>query len=146
MAKRFRFIELVPTQVSGLTGFMNEMVLKGNLQAYRRGRAVELSAKYQTVPEIAEALKSSKRRVYEWLRRYQKYGLSGIAQRVQPGKLTSGQIDEIMKISGWSRHLVSGQKAWSFRKIAKWINDTWHIKISYVRIRQIITGRLWNKT
>jgi transposase len=97
---------------------MSQMMTKRSLSGWRRAQAVYFSYQSRTVPEIAGKLKCSKRSVYEWLRNYQKSGLNGIAPKPRQTKLTLEQVNEMMKISGWSRYLVSGQKAWSFRKIA----------------------------
>jgi len=145
MAKDYRFLKLVPTQVSELTAFREQKIIKMDHLAFTRAQAVYLSYLRRTVPEIARQLGCSEWSVYEWLRRYQKSGLDGLVPKSRPGKLSSEQVNELMKISGWENAFKRKKdlhKVWSSRKIARWVKDNWNIKISHKRIWEIFRKNL----
>jgi transposase len=145
MAKDYRFLKLDPTQVSGLIAFREQMIIKMDQPGFTRAQAVYLSHQGWTVPEIAGQLKHSECSVYRWLGSYQKFGLDGLVPKSRPGKLSSEQVNQIIKISGRENAFKRKKdlhKVWSSRKIAQWIKDNWNIKISHKRIWQIFRKKM----
>ena len=144
MTKPSFFVRLDQVESSRLTAFMNKMALKGNLRAKLRGKAVWLSHRFRKVKQIAEELTCSTRSVYTWLRRYREKGLAGLAEPVKPTKLTSEQINQILKIGNYLTAVMSKKyvRTWSYQKMAEWVRDQWQITISAERIRQIINKEL----
>jgi len=145
MANKPHYLELDKSAMGELSQFMHRMALKKKWRARRRASAVYSSYKYRMAGQIAQELGCSVVSVYDWLKRYKQHGLAGIADKTPPTKLTPQQVDEIMKISGWSSAYRSGkdrQKAWSFRRITQWIKDNWNITISYERVRQMVHKKL----
>ncbi|MEW6618357.1 MAG: helix-turn-helix domain-containing protein [bacterium] len=53
---------------------------------WRRVRIIQLSAKKVSVPNIADALQMSKKKVRYWIRRYEKEGISGLYSRPRQGR------------------------------------------------------------
>jgi len=145
MANKRHFVELDKSAMGKLCMFLRQLAMKENWRVRKRASAVYFSCQYRTVPKIAKELRCSESSVYKWLKRYQKYGLDGIATKKPPSKLTPQQASEIIKMSGWKTSHLNGkefQKAWSFRKIALWIKDNWNITISHERVRQIIQEKM----
>lgn len=65
--------------------------------------------------------------------------------RIYPRRLTHEQVQELLKVSRW--HLVGAHtkefhKRWTFRQMAEWLYQTWGVKLSANRTRQIVRETL----
>ena len=84
-----------------------------------RAKIVLLSGDGKTVPEVIEALTTSRRAVYEWRRRYVRQGIEGLKDRPrsgQPRKVSPAKAKEILKLTvekipqeatHWSQRLMA---------------------------------------
>ena len=145
MSRRYIFLDLNQSELATLQHFMNRMAVKGNLRARMRGSAVLLSHQKKIPGEIARTLDKTETSVYKWLRLYREKGINGIAPFIHPIKLTDEQIKELLDVSHYSAVGKSRKEyfnRWSFRRMAKWIEEKWNIRISYERIRQIVYKKL----
>jgi transposase len=141
MSRHNLFLDLSLSELATLQHFGKRMASQGNFRAYSRGSAILLSHQRKTVKEIASCLGKSGNSVYQWLKLYRQKGIDGIAPRNYPTKLTAEQVKELLKVShheGPFKNIKEYQKRWPFRRMAKWVEDNWNIKISYERIRQIV--------
>lgn len=90
-----------------------------------RARIVLMSAEGISVPEVAVALMTTDRSVYEWRRRYQKSGIAGLSDMPrsgQPRKLSSADAARILDLTV---HTIPQEAThWSQRLMAKAANVT----------------------
>jgi transposase len=145
MSRRYIFLDLNQSELATLQHFMNRMAVKGNFRARLRGSAILMSNQKKTIKEIARSLGKTETSVYNWLKRYREKGIEGIAPFKPQTKLTDEQVKELLSASHYSS-LTTNRKEyhnrWSFRRMSKWIEEKWNIKISYERIRQIIYKKM----
>ena len=145
MSRRYIFLDLNQSELATLQHFMNRMAVKGNIRARLRGSAILLSHQKKIPGEIARILGKTEISVYKWLRLYRANGINGIAPFVHPIKLTDEQIKELLTVSHYSavgKNRKEYFNRWSFRKMAKWVEEKWGIKISYERVRQIVKKKM----
>ena len=145
MGRRYIFLDLNQSELATLQHFMSRMAVKGNIRARLRGSAILLSHQKKIPGEIARSLGKSETTVYGWLKRYREKGINGIAPFIHPIKLTDEQIKELLTVSYYSAVGKSHKEyynRWSFRRMAKWVEEKWGIKISYERVRQIVYKKL----
>jgi transposase len=145
MPRRHLFLYLDKSELATLQNFMTRMAIKGKRRARLHGNAILLSHQKRSIPEIAYTLGKSENSIRTWLKLYREKGINGIAPFKYPTKLSDEQIKELMSVSHYSA-LGKDNKAyhnrWSLRRMAKWVEEKWNIRISYESIRQIVQKKI----
>ena len=145
MSQRILVVKLTRPELYTISSFISEMSVKAKRRARIRGQIVWFSHQNKTPEYIAQYLNCSVFTVYKWLNIYREKGIAGLSGKSRKIKITEKMLDEIMSLSHWKDSILNDKEyrqRWSFRKISKWIKDTWHISISHEQVRKIIQQKL----
>ena len=140
MPQKDLFINFSPEEMNRFKEIMRRLAISGKIHIRRRGNALLMSHNGKTVPQIAQFLGYSERTIYNWLRAYRKKGFESLTPTTYSRLLNEEQLLQLIKVSGWSAFFTNRKlfcARWSFRKMADWVNATWNIKISAMRLCQM---------
>lgn len=144
-------LKLTPEEEQALESFIREMAGQINHRARGRGWAIIASSQGWTIREICNHQRVSPRTVRNWFRRFQQGGVLALYDRPRHRCLTPEQENRLLE---YSRRLELFQlKAPtkvralrkvmpSYRQLAQWVRQSYGIRLSHERVRQIIRHKL----
>jgi len=131
-----------------IRSFIKDAIKLSKRRYVKRGKAILLANQGKTIKQISTELDVCAQSVWNWLTKYRESGLDGLNDLEHPphppGRLNPEQIDKIvtMRYPGYPKRVKKYDRAWSFRKMSRWIKEEWGVTLSYERIRQILNKKL----
>jgi transposase len=140
MVQRDSFITFSPEELNRFKEIMRQLAVSGKMHIRLHGNALLMSHKGKTVSEIADNLGRSKKTIYNWFKAYRRKGFESLMPAIYPRLLKEEQLKQLITVSGWSEFFTNRKiycERWSFRRMADWVEKTWNIKISGMRLSQL---------